>query len=71
MATFSSHDAAQALQILATAAIDRRSELEAYGEELLEDSDEDTGTDALIFHNGELQCGEGRKMWPYTERYVA
>lgn len=48
MVSFSSHDAAQAIQILLTAAIDRRNALEEYGDKRPEDSDEDNGTDALI-----------------------
>ena len=48
MACFSSHDAAQALQLLATASIDRRNELEAFEDERPEDSDEDNGTHAPI-----------------------
>ena len=49
MACFSSHDAAQALQLLATASNDRRNELDAFEDERPEDSDEDNGTDAPIF----------------------
>ena len=49
MACFSSPDAAQALQLPATASIDRRNELVAFENERPEDSDEDNGTDAPIF----------------------
>lgn len=39
---------------ISNAPIDRRLELKAYGDERPEESDGDTGTDALIFH----QCYE-------------
>ena len=48
MACFSSHNVAQAIQLLAIASIDRRNELDAFENKRPEDSDEDNGTDAPI-----------------------
>ena len=58
MASFSSHDAAQALQLLSTAAIDRRNELEGFEDERPSDSDEENGTDAPLFDRFYDQGGE-------------
>lgn len=49
MASFSSHEAAQAPQLLSSSAIDRRNDLEQFETECPGDSGDDKGTDAPIF----------------------
>ena len=46
---FTAREAAQTLQLLSTAAIERRNELELYDTAPLEDTDEDNGTDLPIY----------------------